>query len=492
MSALQEIRPQWLSKRPKPLLTNSVVYTDHKISNYLLIIKNEPLLTRPEYQREIAWTPNQMKKLLDTIMFRGYIPPLIIYNYPDGEVEAYYGEVLDGQHRLGVMEHFRNGNFIVTLGSKKPVPIYWTNEFEKDVCIFYEKNDKIEEWGRVNKKTIRYFVNEEKKLFDSFKITIGNISNTERLTHSERIDIFRSLQEGRPVRNSDLLKLYHNLEVIRDIQEVSDGSSLSESMKKLMSNFCKKDAKKYWVHWIVRFILASNNSNNEEKLEKIMLSSDTQIAKYITKGASCVATFPEDKKQLFTERFNRFESFLKNVWQNEKPTNKLGPFAFFRLFSEFFDLSEVEEYNLSTNMSTWISNQDKNMLTCWFGNVHPSFPDDKLYLQEKCYRNCRDEFALFKQTSLEKHNVKVKPVRKTVPKKTRKTLFDYYKDENGCVTCEAGCLKSLSFEDDWEASHVVSVHDGGGNELDNLRVCCQQCNRDMGTMNLYEYKINYK
>jgi len=492
MSALQEVQPQWLSERPKPLLTNNVVYTDHKVSNYLLIIKNEPLLTRPGYQRDIAWTPNQMRKLLDTIMFRGYIPPLIVYNYPDGDIEVYYGEVIDGQHRLNVIAHFRNGTFIETLGSKKPIPIYWTNAWEKNVCIFYEKNDKIEEWGRTNKKTIRYFVNEEKKLFDSFKITIGNIPNTERLSYSDRVEIFRSLQEGKPVRNSDLLKLYHNLEVIKDMQEVSNGTSLAESMKMIMSNFCKRDAKKYWVHWIVRFILASNNSKSEEKLEKIMLSTDTQIAKYITKGASCVANFPEDKKQLFAERFHRFENFLKGVWTNEKPTKKLGPFAFFGLFSEFFDLSDVEEYNLSTNMSTWISNQDKNIMSCWFGNIHPSFPEDTLYLQEKCYRTCKEDFAHFKQNPLEKHIVKVKPVRKTITKKVRKTLFDYYKDESGIVTCEAGCSTQLSFEDDWEASHVVSVHDGGGNELDNLRVCCQQCNRDMGTMNLYEYKSIYK
>jgi len=55
---------------------------------------------------------------------------------------------------------------------------------------------------------------------------------------------------------------------------------------------------------------------------------------------------------------------------------------------------------------------------------------------------------------------------------------------NGKCYC---CNELVSFTD-FECGHVEPVTKGGKTELENLRPICRSCNRDMGTMNLNEWK----
>jgi 5-methylcytosine-specific restriction endonuclease McrA len=52
-----------------------------------------------------------------------------------------------------------------------------------------------------------------------------------------------------------------------------------------------------------------------------------------------------------------------------------------------------------------------------------------------------------------------------------------------CYVCE----NTLDY-DNMECSHIIAHALGGDISLDNLQPCCKSCNRDMGIMNLYEYK----
>ena len=52
-----------------------------------------------------------------------------------------------------------------------------------------------------------------------------------------------------------------------------------------------------------------------------------------------------------------------------------------------------------------------------------------------------------------------------------------------CYVCE-----NILDYDNMECSHVIAHALGGDISLDNLQPCCKSCNRDMGIMNLYEYK----
>lgn len=57
-----------------------------------------------------------------------------------------------------------------------------------------------------------------------------------------------------------------------------------------------------------------------------------------------------------------------------------------------------------------------------------------------------------------------------------------------CVVCK----ESIHFlRDSWHCSHIVAKSLGGSDKIDNLTVCCPQCNLSMGTQNLNEFKESY-
>ena len=74
-----------------------------------------------------------------------------------------------------------------------------------------------------------------------------------------------------------------------------------------------------------------------------------------------------------------------------------------------------------------------------------------------------------------------------IMKNTRNEVWKKYNTTNSmsgkCYVCE----EILDYNN-MECSHVVARALGGDVSLDNLRPCCKSCNREMGIMNLYEYK----
>lgn len=74
-------------------------------------------------------------------------------------------------------------------------------------------------------------------------------------------------------------------------------------------------------------------------------------------------------------------------------------------------------------------------------------------------------------------------IREEVWKKTNRSICD----QGQCYICSA----DIHFLD-MECSHIVAHALGGANNLDNLVACCKSCNRDMGIMNLFEYKAMYE
>jgi len=83
----------------------------------------------------------------------------------------------------------------------------------------------------------------------------------------------------------------------------------------------------------------------------------------------------------------------------------------------------------------------------------------------------------------------VKKVRKSIPKKVREAVW---KKRNGdsfvgkCFCCDC----DLRFED-FEVGHVVSVAEGGDDNIDNLEPVCRSCNRSMSKKNMLKFKKTY-
>ena len=78
--------------------------------------------------------------------------------------------------------------------------------------------------------------------------------------------------------------------------------------------------------------------------------------------------------------------------------------------------------------------------------------------------------------------------RKGFTGQQRTMVWDKYigedKRRGPCFCCEAE-MKFTRFE----VGHVMAVAEGGDNNIDNLRPVCFDCNRAMGTKNMFEYKI---
>ena len=82
-----------------------------------------------------------------------------------------------------------------------------------------------------------------------------------------------------------------------------------------------------------------------------------------------------------------------------------------------------------------------------------------------------------------------KTKRISIPKKLKERLWEKYNKEllkGECYIC-----KSEIKNTDFDCGHVVPVHKGGKNNIDNLRCLCRMCNNDMGSKNLYTYKKEY-
>jgi exodeoxyribonuclease V alpha subunit len=79
--------------------------------------------------------------------------------------------------------------------------------------------------------------------------------------------------------------------------------------------------------------------------------------------------------------------------------------------------------------------------------------------------------------------------RKSIPKKVRYDLWIKNCGDSLRSNCYV-CNKEITFEN-FHCGHIVSVKDGGNNNLNNLKPICPGCNYGMGTNNLEEYKKEY-
>jgi hypothetical protein len=77
--------------------------------------------------------------------------------------------------------------------------------------------------------------------------------------------------------------------------------------------------------------------------------------------------------------------------------------------------------------------------------------------------------------------------RDPIPKAIKMLVWNkYIGEEYGkgkCFCCNVTEIRQMSFH----CGHILSVADGGGTTIDNLRPICQSCNSSMGTTNMIEF-----
>lgn len=76
-----------------------------------------------------------------------------------------------------------------------------------------------------------------------------------------------------------------------------------------------------------------------------------------------------------------------------------------------------------------------------------------------------------------------------VPVPSRRLVWETYfglSYTHACYCCKKTKIKALG---SWHRAHVIAKSKGGSNHISNLRPVCAQCNCEMATSNLYDFKI---
>lgn len=162
-------------------------------------------------------------------------------------------------------------------------------------------------------------------------------------------------------------------------------------------------------------------------------------------------------------------------------------------------ICDSDIYYLGTNRET-INNMIKALKTS-YKNLNGKFIFRNMELTEDTpLTNCmfvekysfnNVTFIRNMDTKEKKDNV-IKPQRKSIPKKIKEMTWNKWigkeKGTEKCVCCNDKEISQLDFE----CGHIISVNDGGHDEVDNLRPICKSCNRSMGTQNMKEFIQTYK
>ena len=78
-----------------------------------------------------------------------------------------------------------------------------------------------------------------------------------------------------------------------------------------------------------------------------------------------------------------------------------------------------------------------------------------------------------------------------IPKKVRTDVWNTFIGPSIPIHKCLCCLKTTICMTDFQVGHVVSEHDGGNLNIDNLRPICASCNISMGTTNMKDYVLKY-
>lgn len=93
----------------------------------------------------------------------------------------------------------------------------------------------------------------------------------------------------------------------------------------------------------------------------------------------------------------------------------------------------------------------------------------------------KEPISLSKEDNLKKNK------KKQIPKHIKTLIWNKYIGDDiikhKCLCCKQETIRNTDFE----AGHVLSEHNGGTNEISNLRPICRPCNSSMGTMHMVDY-----
>ena len=465
----------------KIVLSIPPVTETRSIKSIATDLGNDEVNLKPEYQRDLRWSPDQMSGLISTVMNGQLMPQIMLYKLQDGdnhEGEDYSYECIDGQHRLFVLCQFRKCE-TVALPRTKPFMISWYHE-ESKTHVFYKETNDTKQWAQENSPTkeIAYMTKEERDYFDKFTLQVMTIHTPVSLV--ERCKMFTTLQQGKQNTGSDLLKNYTHIPLLAFLFH----SRFEIKYKDLMLSHLTRNPKQYWLAFFIRcYFYTIEYKNNDAKDPKepvdiLMMSDNKDIYKMIkTKNLALNST--RDTEATFAQHMSRFFEFISRI----PADTKFPTIVFFAIYKRLINASAEFEEILLTWLPTWswVTEPIRHNANLWEG------AKDKPVLRRKAFNDCLAELNTFSVKCSEDLHIQRTPV----PKSVRLDLFKRtYGDDTFEGTCYC-CNSKYPRDGHWEAGHIISRAANGTNDIDNLRCICQDCNRSMGMRNMDEFKSCY-
>lgn len=475
------IAPATPTIRERKLVLSIPPFPENKsISAIATELGNDKVNLKPEYQRDLRWSNDQMSDLISTVMNGMLVPQIMLYKLQKDdkrEGEKYSHECIDGQHRLFVLCQFLKGE-MVTLPRTTPFMIYWYHEASK-THVFYEETNDTKQWIAKNrKKTAVYMTKEERDYFDMFTLQIVTIHTPVSL--EDRRNMFTALQQGKQNTGSDLLKNFTHIPLLAFMLR----NRFEFEYKDLMLSCLSRNPKQYWLSFFIRCYFYSieykkNDAKDpKEPVDILMMSDNKVIKKMITDNHPALKSTPETEAK-FAQHMSRFFAFISRIPDGTKfPT-----ILFFAIYQRLIDASaEFEDILL-----TWLPSQSwENVSTRKDVNLWEC-AKDKPVLRRNAFTECLAELLAIRVKCIEDP----RNPRTSIPSSVRLDLFKrtYGDDtfEGNCYCCDSKYPR----DGHWEAGHITSWASGGTDEFDNLRCICQGCNRSMGMRNMDEFKECY-
>lgn len=433
---------------------------EHLSINEVMNRINDGVDLRPSYQRDICWTKSMMDDLIETVMEKGILPPIILYQFQPGDERPpnMQYECVDGQHRLFTLRAFFKGEPVKLPGKKAGFMVTLKHKQEDGniIHLFYKRNPHTDEWAsRQEGKLTGYFTEDERLSFMSYCLDLKTINGA--LTKADRIALFLSLSKGKPVTGCDKQKNYHDIPLLSLIAE----QKWEGKMKAIIRTKCLVDTSKgFWLNWICRLYLLSQTPTAET-----YIIADSEITGYMERNHSKLAS-TEDTCTAFTIYMNKFITFMEQV----KP--KVGPALFHAIYVELLTANEDRAHVLLTNLQYM---EDENG-SKWNARTYRHGTEEE---RATDYTNMKAELAAL--------SIPAVPLQKRKAASARDKSAVWRKDNGASLDGKCYCCKDALRREDCQFGHILSVRQGGKAVKDNLHAICYGCNNEMRHEHMYTF-----
>ena len=394
----------------------------------------------PSYQRRPRHSQSKMGSILSHLMQGGFFLPIVLYRYKsDDKIGDYKFECIDGQHRLFVTSNFLAGKPVTVRGKTFMITMDHEDEETHHIThVFYKKNADTEDWIKSHTDQDYAYMDEEQQTqFNG--VRLPTLIFDERTSADQRRITFLRLQEGVPVRNSDLYKNHTHLKLISFI---TDKMGWSSRMTDCLEATVTAPHIDYWLPWLIRLYLI----HTQEDCVEAFMTLDSKIIKMIKDNS---ADFNKEITEEFKDDMELFFEFMEDL----SPDVTLDPCQFYALFTKIISLSPSEISILKANMPRWKG--EKRFTKLWQQDTKRY----KMAERRAYYISCIEQID---------NLINPRPVSQPMSRDAyRKYLTDIGRPVEG----------------DQDICHIIASANGGADHSDNYTVASSSLNRSIGNRN---------